>query len=102
VSVSVSGCVFVNHLVTGHITCCGNVAPNVFSFAGYLQDLHVYDPTIGAWTDLSAPASSTPPPARFDHGFTSAGGKLYVLGGADFSCKYLAVLGHNEFLKENL
>ena len=33
------------------------------------------------WTDLSAAASGTPPSARYGHGFTSAGGKLYVHGG---------------------
>ena len=49
--------------------------------AGDLQDLHVYDPTSMAWTDLSASASGTPPPARNIHGFTTAGGKLYEHGG---------------------
>jgi hypothetical protein len=35
-----------------------------------------------AWTDLSAAASGTQAPsARWGHGFTSAGGKLYVHGG---------------------
>jgi hypothetical protein len=43
-----------------------------------LNDLHVYDPAVGAWTDLSA---ARPPSPRYHHGFTSAGGKLYVHGG---------------------
>jgi hypothetical protein len=38
-----------------------------------------------AWTDLFAAASGTPPSARYAHGFTSAGGKLYVHGGLNFS-----------------
>ncbi len=46
-----------------------------------LQDLHVYDPETMAWTDLSVPASGTPPSARSGHGFTSTGGQLYVHGG---------------------
>ncbi len=35
------------------------------------------------WTDISAAnGSDKPPSARFDHGFASAGGKLYVHGGS--------------------
>ena len=34
-----------------------------------------------AWTDLSAAASGTPPSVRMGHGFTPAGGKLFVHGG---------------------
>jgi hypothetical protein len=50
--------------------------------AGYeLNDLHVYDPAAGAWTDLSAALGGTLPSPRGGHGFTSAGGKPYVLGG---------------------
>ena len=41
----------------------------------------MYDPAAGAWTDLSAALSGTPPSSRGYHGFTSAGGKLYVHGG---------------------
>jgi hypothetical protein len=48
------------------------------------MDLHVYDPAAGAWTDLSAALSGTPPSPRYIHGFTSAGGKLYVHGGVGF------------------
>jgi hypothetical protein len=55
------------------------------SCAGDLNDLHVYDPAAGAWTDLSAALSGTPPSPRGGHGFTSAGGKLYVHGGSDDS-----------------
>ena len=46
-----------------------------------LNDLHVYDPAAGAWTDLSAALSGAPPSPRDGHGCTSAGGKLYVHGG---------------------
>jgi hypothetical protein len=42
----------------------------------------VYHPADGAWTDLSAPLSGSPPSPRSGHGFTSASeGKLYVHGG---------------------
>ena len=58
------------------------------SAGSLLQDLHVYDPAAMAWTDLSAAASGTPPSARAYHGFTSAGGKLYVHGGIDGSGEY--------------
>jgi hypothetical protein len=67
------------HLPTRPLTCfC----------ADSLQDLHVYDPDTKAWTNLSAPASGTSPPARWGHGFTSAGGKLYVHGGYGFGSPY--------------
>jgi N-acetylneuraminic acid mutarotase len=53
------------------------------SFAGLgLNDLHVYDPVAGAWTDLSA-VSGSPPSLRWSHGFTAAGKALYVFGGTD-------------------
>ena len=49
--------------------------------AVYLGDLHAFDLGTGAWADLSAAASVTPPSPRAFHGFASAGGKLYVHGG---------------------
>jgi hypothetical protein len=50
--------------------------------AGYLDDLHSFDPATMTWTLLSAAADSAPAPsARYGHGFTSAGGKLFVHGG---------------------
>ena len=64
------------HVPSTHSSC---------SAGTLLQDLHVYDPATMAWTDLSAAASGTPPSARMYHGFTSAGGKLYVHGGYDGS-----------------
>jgi N-acetylneuraminic acid mutarotase len=45
------------------------------------NDFHVYNPATMTWFDLSSHALGTPPTARFQHGFTSAGGKLYVHGG---------------------
>jgi hypothetical protein len=54
------------------------------SCAGYLYDLHVYDPAAGAWADLSAARNGTPPSPRGSHGFTSAGDKLYVHGGSGY------------------
>jgi hypothetical protein len=53
------------------------------SCAGALNDLHVYDPAAEAWTDLNCTLSGAPPSPRMGHGFTSAGGKLYVHGGWD-------------------
>ena len=61
----------------------------VTTWGGYgdLSDLHVFDPVAMAWTDLSDANPGTPPTARFGHGFTSAGGKLYVHGGCSLdSC----------------
>jgi N-acetylneuraminic acid mutarotase len=49
-----------------------------------MNDLHAYDPAAEIWTDLSVPISGTKPTARFGHGFTSAGGKLYVFGGSQW------------------
>ncbi len=50
--------------------------------AGFLDDLHSFDPTAMVWTLLSPGADSgQPPSARRWHGFASAGGKLYVYGG---------------------
>jgi hypothetical protein len=50
-------------------------------YAGFLDDLHVFDPTTMNWTLLSAARDNSRPSARFGHGFASAGGKLYVHGG---------------------
>ena len=49
---------------------------------GPLNDLHEYDPATWAWEDLSAATSGAPPSVGGWHGFASAGGKLYVHGGA--------------------
>jgi hypothetical protein len=57
-----------------------------------LNDLHVYDPVAMAWIDLSIGLSSTSPSPRRDHGFASAGGKLYVYGGANDKSKCIGVL----------
>jgi hypothetical protein len=53
--------------------------------AGYLDDLHSFDPATMTWTLLSAANDTHRPSARSDHGFTSAGGLLYVHGGSVFS-----------------
>jgi hypothetical protein len=49
--------------------------------ADYRNDLHSFDPANMTWSLLSAAAGSSGPAARWGHGFTSAGGKLYVHGG---------------------
>ncbi len=48
---------------------------------GYLDDLHAFDPAAMIWTNLSAADAAGRPSARYDHGFTSARGLLYVHGG---------------------
>ncbi len=59
----------------------GNACPPFPTpFPGLLNDLHSLDPANMTWTKLSA-ARGSPPAARAGHGFTSAGGKLYVHGG---------------------
>jgi hypothetical protein len=47
----------------------------------YLGDLCVYDPAAMVWTDLSNAADGVRPSARYGHGFTAAGGRLYVHAG---------------------
>jgi hypothetical protein len=47
---------------------------------GEYDDLYSFDPGNMTWTSLSS-AIGTRPSARCSHGFTSAGGKLYVHGG---------------------
>jgi N-acetylneuraminic acid mutarotase len=46
-----------------------------------LGDFLSFDTTTMFWIDLAYAASGTAPTARAAHGFTSAGGKLYVHGG---------------------
>ena len=53
--------------------------------AGYLNDMHVYDPGDRSWTALSAAVSGTPPSPRSNLCFTSLGGLLYVQGGQNTS-----------------
>jgi hypothetical protein len=47
----------------------------------YYDDLHSFDPATRTWTLLSAANDTRRPSARSGHGFTSAGGLLYVHGG---------------------
>ncbi len=51
---------------------------------GILDDLHSFDPVTMTWTLLSAANDTRRPSARCDHGFTSAGGRLYVHGGSSY------------------
>ncbi len=53
---------------------------NVYN-VGAVNDLHSFDPFAKVWTDLSNGVPGTPPAARYSHGFTSAGGIVYVHGG---------------------
>ncbi len=47
----------------------------------YYDDLHLFDPATKTWTLLSTKVDVDRPSARIGHGFTSAGGLLYVHGG---------------------
>ncbi len=51
--------------------------------AEILDDLYSFDPATMTWTQLSPAHDAPRPSARYDHGFTSAGGRLYVHGGYD-------------------
>jgi hypothetical protein len=46
-----------------------------------IDDLYSFDPATMTWTQLSPAHDAPRPSARFEHGFTSAGGRLYVHGG---------------------
>jgi hypothetical protein len=46
-----------------------------------MGDLHAFDIARTAWAELSAEAKGVRPAARYQHGFTSMGGKLYVFRG---------------------
>jgi hypothetical protein len=47
----------------------------------FLNDLHEFNIDAKVWTELSSQVHGTPPTARDEHGFASAGRKLYVHGG---------------------
>ena len=64
--------------------------------AGYLDrldDLHAFDPATMTWTLLSPADDPRRPSARFGHGFTSAGGLLYVHGGYSDAGSSLSLRG---------
>ena len=56
--------------------------PNAFPSAGLLNDMHRFNPIEMGWTNLSTPSAGQTPPPRFGHGFSYAGGRLYVHAGA--------------------
>jgi hypothetical protein len=55
------------------------------AFAGYLYGLHSFYPANMNWTLHFTTSGAHHPSARDGHGFTSAGGKLYVHGGVGYS-----------------
>ena len=66
--------------------------PPIFSGpqAAYFNDLLVFDPASEIWVDLTSSSLGNAPSSRYDHGFTEAGGKLYVQGGlTSGGCHYL-------------
>ena len=52
-------------------------------FAELLGDFLVLNLTTMVWSNLSLAALGTPPPARFHHGVTVSGGRLFVFGGCN-------------------
>jgi hypothetical protein len=53
--------------------------------AGTLKDFLMLDLANMTWTDLSTSVLGNSPSSRYGHGFTSAGGKIYVQGGSSIS-----------------
>ena len=49
-----------------------------------LGDLYSFDLVSKVWTNLTDGVLGSPPEARDSHGFTSAGGKIYVHGGGHY------------------
>eukprot|EP00961_Rhodomonas_salina_P282337 3814932-Rhodomonas_salina.1 len=47
----------------------------------YSNDMHSYSVALRAWTDLSSPASGSPPAGRQGHGMTAWEGVIYIFGG---------------------
>ncbi len=59
-------------------------SPASLSSAALCDDLHWFDPATKTWSRLTASNDDSRPSARFFHGFTSAGGKIYVHGGVSY------------------
>lgn len=55
--------------------CCLGCAVTFFN------DLVEFDQLTMSWTDLSSQIRGTHPSERYNHGFTSADGVLYLFGG---------------------
>jgi hypothetical protein len=53
------------------------------SLAGYLDDLYSFDLVTKTWVLISVAGGVNRPSASYQHGITSADGKLYVYGGWD-------------------
>jgi hypothetical protein len=60
------------------------LSPLPLPWPGPSEDLYSFDIASRTWTKLYAMGGS-PPPARHAHGFTLAGGKLYVHGGRSWN-----------------
>jgi hypothetical protein len=63
----------------------------LYLYGGYCSNsdctnLLVFEPEMSSWTvmDLKEAADAPESSPRFGHGFTAAGGRLYVLGGSTF------------------
>ena len=70
-----------------HSLKSANSANHSLKLAELFSDLHVFDPAVKSWTDISAPSSGTSPSARVGQAFSSAGGMLFVHGGcSDINC----------------
>ena len=66
---------------------CDTSAASVF-----YNDLLVFDIATLTWSGLGAVAFGTHPPPLINHGFVSAGGNLFVFGGANENCKQETIL----------
>ncbi len=66
------------------VCCCIKISLSaVIAITGPLDDLLMFNPKTSKWTNITAVGSGqTSPSPRSYHGFTSAGGKLYVHGGS--------------------
>ena len=61
--------------------------------AVYFDDLYSFDPAAMKWTRLSTNNDTQRPSGRYRHGFTGAGGRLYVHGGQSKTVGESEVMG---------
>jgi len=66
------------------------------SCTGNFNDLHVFNISALAWSDLSDPAAGIPPSPRAGHGFKAVEELLYVHGGISNSGKLYNIISGGE------
>jgi hypothetical protein len=69
----------------------------------FLNDLYVFDPVVGIWTNLSDPVAGNAPLPRASLGFVSASGRIYVQGGYGAKCElvFLQILARFSIFNES-